>query len=129
MRVIHISVGLCVQLPNCTSHFSENLTLPFDKSRSVARKPRLPLKSSSRTSLSSVLLHNPNRAAAGKCFSWSIQTDLLCLLLLSSSSSSQIAHYVSKGRVKVWVLGTWSVGTGLLEVWVLGTTSNMWRKW
>ena len=30
--------------------------------------------------------------------SWPIRTDLLCLLLLSSSSSSQIAHCVSKGK-------------------------------
>ena len=30
---INPTVGLCVQLPNCPSHFIENLILPFDKSK------------------------------------------------------------------------------------------------
>ena len=61
-----------LQLPNYPTILIENPILPFDKSRSVARKSQLPLISSSRTSLSSMLLHNPDRTAAGKCFSWPI---------------------------------------------------------
>ena len=30
---INPTIGLCVQLPNCPSHFIENLILPFDKSK------------------------------------------------------------------------------------------------
>ena len=59
-----------LQLPNCPTILIENPILPFDKSRYVARKSRLPLISYSRTRLSSVLLHNSNRVAAGKCFSY-----------------------------------------------------------
>ena len=120
-----------LQLPNCPTILIENPILPFDKSRPVARKSRLPLISSSRTSLSSVLLHNLNRAAAGKCFSWPIRTDLLHILLLSSSSSSHIAYCVSKGRSRYlqssvleldlisqlqWILPKWIASWFLMRI-------------
>ena len=68
-----------LQLPNSPTILIENPIFPFDKSRYVARKSRLPLISPSRTSLSSVLLHNPDHAAS-KCFFWPIRTDFLRLL-------------------------------------------------
>ena len=113
---MHFGISLCALIiylldSVCTLHFTENLILPFDKSRSVARKSWLPLISSSRTSLSFVLLHNSDRAAVGKCFSWLIWTDLLCLL-------PKLPTVFQKAKLKCgyWVLVFLKCGYWVLPV-------------